>query len=154
QRQIDQAETAGPKLAQEEAWLRSQRVENQRNVDARVKARQPALDALATTAANLFFSPDDRGLARHQLQDLFARSPVAAIPDDKAFATVARGLAESYYLNSINYPYLDYERDAFQEWTRQYLGGLPVIPLYPTETSYPRYTAYRSNTSYPSVFTR
>ncbi len=80
------------------------------------------MQALAELTANLFNSPAERETARTDLSDLLARSHVAEIQDDNVFVTRARGIAESYYLDAIKYPYLAHERQAFDSWGRQYLN--------------------------------
>lgn len=98
----------------------------QAGIDARVKKRQPSLEALATLTASLFTSPAERDAARTELLDLLSRSHVAEIQDDDIFVVRARGLAESYYLDKIKYPYLAHERKVFDSWGQQYLKGEPL----------------------------
>ncbi len=116
--QIESQQRAGPELARELSKLRAEQEKSRAELAARVKARQPALEALAGITAGLFDRPDERVIVRDQLLDLFKRSEVAQIKDDGVFVVRARGLAESYYLSRIKYPYLDLEKQAFDSWVR------------------------------------
>ena len=111
--------SAGPELAKDLARQRVEQAKRQEEEEARVKARQPALDQLATVTANLFDALDERATVRGQLLDLLKRAAVAKIKDDDVFVLRARGIAESYYLNRIKFPYLDIEKRAFDSWAGQ-----------------------------------
>ncbi len=109
-----------------EAALHAKNDQLQAEIDARVKMRGPSLETLATLTANLFSSPAEREAAHTELLDLLTRSHVADVQDDDIFVVRARGLAESYYLDKIKYPYLVQERKAFDSWGRQYLKSQPL----------------------------
>ncbi len=131
ERQIESQERAGPELAKELASQRAEQAKQQEAEEARVKARRPALDQLAATTAGLFDSPNERAVVRGQLLDLFKCAEVAKIKDDDLFVLQARGLAESYYLNRIKFPYLDIEKSAFDSWAEQNLkhARVSMTPL-------------------------
>ena len=98
----------------------------QAEIAARVKKRQPSLEALAAQTANLFISPVEQETARVELLDLLTRSRVAETKEDDIYVIRARGIAESYYLDKIKYPYLPYEKKVFDQWGQQYLQGQAV----------------------------
>jgi hypothetical protein len=93
---------------------------------ARAKQRDLALQSLAALTVELFGSGLDREPARAELLDLFQRANVAEIKDERVFVVMARGLAESYYLDKIMYPHSVHKPSAFADWAQQYLkAGAP-----------------------------
>ena len=93
---------------------------------ARAKQRELALQSLAALTVELFGSSLDQGPARAELLDLFQRAKIAEIEDERVFVVMARGLAESYYLDKIMYPQSVHKPSAFADWAQQYLkAGAP-----------------------------
>lgn len=88
---------------------------------ARVEKRELALQSLAVLTAGILGSGSDQETSRAELLALLQRSKVAEIEDEGVFVVRARGLAESYYLDKIMYPYTVHKPRAFAEWGQQYL---------------------------------
>ncbi len=90
-------------------------------IDARVKKRQPYLQELATLTANFFPSAMARSTMRSEVLNLLTQAKVAETKEDDAFVDGALAIAESFYLNKTKYPYMTYEKKAFDQWGQMYL---------------------------------
>lgn len=107
-RRVDSAKRESDRL-EAEAKLRTA-------IAARVKKRELALQSLAALTAELLGSGLEQEASRVELLDLLHRSKIAEIEDQGVFVVMARGLAESYYLDKILYPHLVRKPRAFIEW--------------------------------------
>ena len=90
-------------------------------IAARVKQREPALEALAKLTADLFVSPLQREAARAELLDLLQRAKVADDPGRRRLCRAGPRTRRVGIIDKIKYPYLAVERQAFDSWGQQYL---------------------------------